>query len=167
MTPHRPAIFGALAGLVLLASCNTNPPPRPLPSPAPAGDRTARDDAAIAQKSDQPGDQTTGEPSTPTRAESTDQSTAQSTPQPSPQSPPQPAQATGPDAPAWYRPGVQTIDGRAHRAFAVSAADVRDARNRAMQLAYEAYPDGDVAAHEAQRLPDGGWRFYVLIAASG
>jgi hypothetical protein len=72
-----------------------------------------------------------------------------------------------PGQPGWFRPEPHEVDGREHRAFAVTAGDVREARAQAMAAAYRAYPHGAVAAHEAVRQSDGTWRFYVLMAAGG
>ena len=151
--PNRTSLSAACCALiVVVAGCSTNPPPRPLPSPTPL---TRTTDSSR-----------TNPPATPRNATSNQEHEAErrvARHEPAPQAP---AQAAS-QQPAWYKEGVQTLDGREHQAFAVTAADVRDARNRAMALAYQAYPDGAVAAHEAVRLADGTWRFFVLIAANG
>ena len=154
------AMLATAGALLALVACATNPPPRPMPSPL-LGQGVQESSQRQAEGSRQIAEQpqsTRGD-----RARSADATIA----------PPKPATAQArsgdgrPAQPAWYKEGVQTLDGREHRAFAVTAADVRDARNRALRLAYEAYPDGAVAAHEAVLLGDGTWRFYVLMAASG
>ncbi len=148
--PSRTALGVACGALLVTASaCSTNPPPRPMPSPTPLTR------AAEPSRENPP---TAPERATPTQGRQAERRVARA--EPAPQAP---ARAKG-EPPAWYTDGVQTLGGLEHRAFAVTAADVRDARNRAMALAYEAYPDGAVAAHEAVRLADGSWRFFVLIS---
>ncbi|MFI4917441.1 MAG: hypothetical protein ACIAS6_13165 [Phycisphaerales bacterium JB060] len=134
-------------GVLLLAACSSTPPPRPLPEPK-------------SQASRQVSGQSSGQRATDERArEEAATRTAQADP---PASTP-----TTPTTPDWFRQGAFQIDGREHRAFAVTAAGVRQARGRAMALAYERYPRGHVAAHEAVRQGDGRWRFFVLMAAGG
>ncbi len=131
--------------LALLAGCSSNPPPRPMPQP-------------VTQR---------GQSQPPKQAQPPERRVASqraSDPSPAREAPTQPGQSTEPE---WYRQGAFQVDGREHRAFSVSAGDVREARGQAMLLAYETYPHGQVAAHEAVRQPDGSWRFYVLMAAGG
>lgn len=137
-----------VTGLMLVA-CSSTPPPRPLPEP----------------RSQQP-TQLAERPRTTQPERSTSQADALAREaSPTPAAPARSAAETGP--PGWFRDGAFEIDGREHRAFAVTAADVRAARGQAMALAYERYPRGHVAAHEAVRQADGSWRFYVLMAAGG
>ena len=143
----------------LLAACNSNPPPRPMPQPS--TQPTTHPTAAQPQQ-EQPRQQA----AQPTQPERTAQG-SQTSPAPTQQAPAQPAAGGAAAQPEWYRDGVFRLEGVEHRAFAVTAGDVRDARSQAMLLAYEAYPKGHVAAHEAIRLADGSWRFYVLMAAGG
>ena len=132
-----------LIALAAMVSCSSNPPPRPLPGPKPTPQVQQSTPAAGPKP-------------------------AQASPDPDPIHTPTQAQAPAPDGPpAWYRTGAFDLGGRAHRAFAVTAADVREARGEAMRRAYEAYPAGTVAAHEAVREGDGRWTFYVLMASGG
>lgn len=163
------AVLATIAALLALTACATNPPPRPMPRPSPNPSRHASPSPLSSQDAArhdqrQAEARRVDEGGQPAHAPKTAQAAGPTTP-PAGSSPGVHERETS--QPAWYRVGVQILDGREHRAFVVSAADVRDARNRAMQLAYEAYPQGDVAAHEAVRLGDGTWRFYVLIAANG
>lgn len=142
-------VRSANSGLVLtvalawLAGCSSNPPPRPMPQPA-----TQRG------ASEQP----------PRDTEQPQRQIASRAPAAVDAGREAPGRAAEPE---WYRPDAYEVDGREHRAFSVAAGDVREARGRAMLLAYEAYPDGRVAAHEAVRQADGSWRFYVLMASGG
>lgn len=135
-----------------MAACSSNPPPKPLPEPqVPRG----------SQRSAEGASQETTRAAVPTpRVE------AQAS---KPAAQPAPAAGVGApgDPPAWYRQGPFEMGGREHRAFASTATDVREARTGAMRLAYEAYPSGVVAAHEALRSGDGRWTFYVLMASGG
>lgn len=144
----RIAMAALGAGMLSVVACSSTPAPRPLPEP--------RSQQASRQGS-QPAER-------PIEAQS---SASEALPPVDP-SPSAPARTTG-DAgpPEWFRDGAFEIDGREHRAFAVTAGDVRAARGRAMALAYERYPHGHVAAHEAVRQADGSWRFFVLMAAGG
>ena len=138
----------ASLGLVLamVAGCASNPPPRPMPQPA-----TQRSQSEErVQPTEQPDRQVVAQDAAPLDAARE-----------------APVQAGQPTQPEWFRQGAYQVDGREHRAFSVTAGDVREARSQAMLLAYETYPKGHVAAHEAVRQPDGSWRFYVLMAAGG
>ena len=139
----------------LLAACSSNPPPRPMPQPS-------TQPTAAQRQQEQPRQQA----AQPTQPERTAQG-SQTRQVPTQQAPTQPAAGGASAQPEWYRDGAFRLEGVEHRAFAVTAGDVRDARSQAMLLAYEAYPQGHVAAHEAIRLADGSWRFYVLMAAGG
>ncbi len=139
-------VLGAVS-LAWLAGCASNPPPRPMPQPVPQRDHTQRPKPAA---------------NTPER-QTASQTASQTAANPAPARE-TPTQDTEPAEPEWYRQGAYEVQGREHRAFAVTAGDVRDARSQAMLLAYEAYPEGAVAAHEAVRQPDGSWRFFVLMA---
>ncbi len=143
----RTAVCGTV--LVMLAGCASNPPPRPMPKPV-----TQRGQAQQPKQVTEP----------PERQVATQ---GASTPAPAREAPAQPAHPAGATEPEWYRQGAFDVEGREHRAFSVAAGDVREARSQAMQLAYQTYPNGEVAAHEAVRQADGSWRFYVLMAAGG
>lgn len=154
------------AGVLSVVACSSTPPPRPLPEP-----RSQISGQASRQSSSQASSQRAA---TDERArEGTPTRTAQAETPPTTTDPSQPAPAaasstpTTPTTPDWYREGAFEIDGREHRAFAVTAGDVREARGQAMAMAYQRYPGGHVAAHEAVRLNDGRWRFFVLMAAGG
>jgi hypothetical protein len=138
------AIFGSV--LVALAGCASNPPPRPMPQPVTQSSQGLQT-RQTQQTAENPERQTAGQTA--------------ANPAPALEAPTQTAE------PDWYRQGPFEVDGREHRAFAVTAGDVREARSQAMLLAYEAYPKGAVAAHEAVRQADGSWRFYVLMARGG
>jgi len=85
---------------------------------------------------------------------------------PPPGESPESAEADSPaGAPAWY--GDYLIDGVRHRGFSAAAGDVRSARAAALAAGYEAVPGGRVVAYQAVALPDGRWRFFVLVAADG
>jgi len=135
----------ACAGLffAILSGCSSNPPPRPMPQPVTQRGSSEQPSQAAEKPERQVASQAPA---------SVDAARV---------GPSQPAQ------PEWYRQGAYEVDGREHRAFSVAASDVREARSQAMLLAYETYPDGRVAAHEAVRQSDGSWRFYVLMAAGG
>lgn len=138
-------VLGAVS-LAILAGCASNPPPRPMPQPVTQRGQTEKPQ----QATETPEAQVARRDTAPLDAAR--------------EAPLQAGQST---QPRWYRQGAYEVDGREHRAFSVTAGDVREARGQAMLLAYETYPDGEVAAHEAVRQPDGSWRFYVLMAAGG
>lgn len=151
------ALAGAFAGM---GGCNSNPPPRPMPQPLTQSTSQSTSQQATprtqqAQTQEQPADREAQATRTAER------------PSDAPAAARSAEQAAASAEPNWYRPGVFELEGVEHRAFAVTAADVREARSAAMRLAYDAYPRGQVAAHEAVRLADGSWRFYVLMAAGG
>lgn len=150
----RIATLGTVLAFVfgLSAGCASNPPPRPMPKPV-----TQRGQAQQPTQAETPERQTTGQLA----------SQGASTPAAAREAPAQPAQPAESSEPEWYRQGAFDVEGREHRAFSVAAGDVREARSQAMQLAYQTYPNGEVAAHEAVRQADGSWRFYVLMAAGG
>lgn len=125
--------------LMMLTGCASNPPPRPMPQPVTQRGQTEKPERRVASQDAAPVDAAREAP----------------------------MQADQPTEPQWFRQGAYEVDGREHRAFSVTAGDVREARSQAMLLAYETYPKGQVAAHEAVRQPDGSWRFYVLMAAGG
>ncbi|MEQ8845369.1 MAG: hypothetical protein RIB58_11000 [Phycisphaerales bacterium] len=168
-TAQTSKALALMAMLFTLAACSSNPPPRPLPSPTPRTEapsqtqqqRTAQRPAAQASQPQSPTQQPAEQPVERTAEQTTEQTTEQTAEQSTDR---QPTPGLQPD---WYKPGVQTLDGAEHRAFAATAPDVRDARRQAMAEAYDAYPKGQVAAYQAVRLADGGWRFYVLMAAGG
>lgn len=151
--------LGAIVASV--TACSSTPPPRPLPEP--------RSQTGSQQKTQQAPQQTRQLAERPRAAEpervDASRTEVQAAPDPTPLGPARSAGETGP--PQWFREGAFEIDGREHRAFAVTAGDVRQARGQAMALAYERYPRGHVAAHEAVRQADGSWRFYVLMSAGG
>ncbi|MEQ9095597.1 MAG: hypothetical protein RIE32_04975 [Phycisphaerales bacterium] len=150
----RISMAALVAGVLSLVACSSTPPPRPLPEPrSQSSTQTSSQRAAIDERARE---------ETPTRTAEADASTptTPTTPETTPSTP-------TPTTPDWYREGAFEIDGREHRAFAVTAGDVREARGQAMAMAYQRYPGGEVAAHEAVRLGDGRWRFFVLMAAGG
>lgn len=140
----RMASLGCI--LALLAGCSSNPPPRPMPQPITQRGQTEQPRRAAEKPETQVASQDTAPVDAAREA---------------------PIQASRATEPEWYRQDAYEVDGREHRAFSVIAGDVREARSQAMLLAYETYPDGHVAAHEAVRQADGSWRFYVLMAAGG
>lgn len=151
-----------------MAGCNSNPPPRPMPQPMTQSTSQSMPQQATprsqqAQTQEQPAER---EAQTTRTAERPSDAPAAARSAEPPATPATPVVVQS-DEPGWYRPGVFELEGVEHRAFAVTAADVREARSEAMRLAYDAYPRGQVAAHEAVRLADGSWRFYVLMAAGG
>lgn len=148
----RMASLGLVGAVVLggLAGCASNPPPRPMPKPA----TQSASQRAQTQQSQQ----------TQQATETSERQTAGQTAASPAMAREAPTQATEPE---WFRQGAFEVEGREHRAFSVAAGDVREARSQALQLAYQTYPQGAVAAHEAVRQPDGSWRFYVLMAAGG
>lgn len=137
-------IFSGLAAACVMVACSSNPPPRPLPEPL--GQRPTERPTERPQQRPAQGNAEAPQP-------------LASTPTPPP--------AASSRTPAWYQQGAFDLGGREHRAFSVTAADVREARSEALRLAYEAYPAGAVAAHEAVRLADGRWTFYLLMASGG
>lgn len=153
----RIAMAALGAGMLSVVACSSTPAPRPLPEP-----RSQQGSQSASQRATPLAERPTA--AEPERADaSTPQS--QSAPIPTQLEPARSAAETVP--PTWFRDGAFEIDGREHRAFAVTAGDVRAARGRAMALAYERYPQGHVAAHEAVRQADGSWRFFLLMAAGG
>lgn len=145
---------GMIVGAVLLSGCSSTPPPRPLPEPRSQRDTPQRDAQRPASTE-------------PERTDTPDRTAQADEPASEPPTPTTPTTPTIPGQPEWFRDGAFVVDGREHRAFAVTAGDVRDARGRAMAMAYERYPRGRVAAHEAVRQDDGRWRFYLLMAQGG
>lgn len=142
-------VLGA-ASLAILAGCASNPPPRPMPQPATVPTSQRGQTQQPRHAGEEPHVRVATQDTAPLDAARE-----------------APLQAGQPTQPQWYRQGAYQVDGREHRAFSVTAGDVREARSQAMLLAYQTYPRGEVAAHEAIRQPDGSWRFYVLMAAGG